>query len=126
DLNDGGLEYYLFNREGEHAVETVAALNTLELTASADLLQQACDLFPESKPSHDIDERHRQLDQLSVEQKQQLNDRGKAILVEFETAAENVQKYLEKHPVDELSDTSSSDVSTDSEESSTEPEAATP
>ncbi len=110
DLNDGGLEYYLFNLEGEHVIETVAALRTLEMTAGADLLQRACELFPDNKPSSDIDERHQQLGQLTEAEQRELNDHGKGILIAFETAAENVKSYLEKHPSDRLSTASASEA----------------
>jgi hypothetical protein len=66
-VNDGGHASFFYNSFGEHAHQTVAALEKVGAPALAALLRQAIDLFPGGQIPRDIDERNDALDALPDE-----------------------------------------------------------
>jgi hypothetical protein len=61
---NGGVDQYFYNSAGDHGVECLEALNAIGATQSYALLKQACDFFPDGRPSAERDVRERQLHDL--------------------------------------------------------------
>jgi hypothetical protein len=63
-VNDGGHASFFYNAYGEHAHETVQALNAVGAPEFAALLSRAIDLFPGRHVPSDSDERNASFDAL--------------------------------------------------------------
>ncbi len=57
-VNDGGLISFYYNSGADHLKEALADLHTIGAPNIIDLLEQINALFPDRKPSSDIDERN--------------------------------------------------------------------
>ncbi len=68
----GGLEYYFYNTASDHAFETVDALRAMNAPETADILQQAFDVFPQGRPSREVTKRQDVLDDLTTDQQELL------------------------------------------------------
>jgi hypothetical protein len=66
-INDGGHASFFYNSYGEHAHETVQALNEIGAPEYAAVLNRAIDLFPARYIPRNIDERNASLDSLPDE-----------------------------------------------------------
>ncbi len=58
EVNNGGFEQYFFNSSGSYAHETVKSLSIIGAVATAKLLQNAIDQFPNSKVPKTTEERY--------------------------------------------------------------------
>ncbi len=56
EVMNGGVDQFLYNSAGDHAIECLGALKAIGAARAYCLLKQACDLFPDGKPSprHEI------------------------------------------------------------------------
>jgi uncharacterized protein DUF4375 len=61
EVMNGGVDQYLYNSSGNHAIECLAALKVIGATRSHTLLEQACKLFPKGQPSSNQSIRQMQL-----------------------------------------------------------------
>lgn len=66
-VNDGGHASFFYNSYGEHAHETVKALDEVGAPEYAAILSRALDLFPARQIPRGIDERNATLDSLPEE-----------------------------------------------------------
>jgi hypothetical protein len=57
-INNGGHDSFFYNCNGEHAHETVQALNDIGSSDFAQILSRAIDLFPSRYIPRDIEERN--------------------------------------------------------------------
>ncbi|MDA0834109.1 MAG: DUF4375 domain-containing protein [Planctomycetota bacterium] len=97
EVLQGGLEYYFFNLAGKHARETVTALKNIDMKDASDLLEKACNLFPDETPAFEVNDRQIQLDGFSDEQRAILEELGETLSQSLETAGEKVEYYLKMH-----------------------------
>ncbi len=65
DVTQGGLDLYFYNPAGDHALDCLEALTAIGAHESASLLREACNLFPEGRPSPDRDQRRLQLNEIT-------------------------------------------------------------
>lgn len=68
EVNNGGFSQYFFNPSGDHAADTLAALETVNAKATASMLRQAVAQFGPAGPSPNRDKRQDQLAAFSEEQ----------------------------------------------------------
>ncbi len=61
EVMNGGVDQYFYNSAGDHAGECLEALQAIGAKKSHSLLSQACDLFPQRRPSANRDTRQKQL-----------------------------------------------------------------
>jgi hypothetical protein len=64
EVMNGGIDQFFYNASGDHALETLAALEAIGATDSHRLLASACALFPGGAPSTDIGSRRTELESL--------------------------------------------------------------
>lgn len=57
EVNNGGFHQFFFNSSGDHADETVGALDSIGALRTAELLREAISQFPAGKVPRDPDER---------------------------------------------------------------------
>jgi len=69
EVNNGGFEQYFHNSSGDNAQKIVAALRSIGANLTAQILQQAIDVFGPSGPSADQTKRQEEIEGLSEEQK---------------------------------------------------------
>ena len=62
EVNHGGFQYYYFYSGGDQALDAPAALETVGAQKLKVILLKANAVFPDSKPSHDINKRQAYLD----------------------------------------------------------------
>jgi hypothetical protein len=65
EVNNGGFDQYFYNSAGDLAFYSVKALETIGAIKMASITQKALDLFGESGPARDRDERLKQLETFS-------------------------------------------------------------
>lgn len=61
-VDNGGLISYYYNSDADHVRETMVDLRYIDAVVVADLLEQINNLFPNSQPSTDIDQRNEVID----------------------------------------------------------------
>ena len=66
EVSNGGVDQYLSNSSGDHAVECLEALQAIGAVKSHRLLKHACELFPNARPSVDREVRRQQLRQIAT------------------------------------------------------------
>ena len=66
-IENGGFDQFFFNSSGDYALEAVSAFRAIGATAKADVIEHAVNLFPDSAPPRDRDERQRALDAIQNE-----------------------------------------------------------
>ena len=64
EVMNGGIDQYFYNSAGDHAVDCLAALETIGATESVKLLKCGCTRFPNGTPHTDRETRQQQLDAL--------------------------------------------------------------
>jgi uncharacterized protein (TIGR03067 family) len=74
EVDNGGFHQFFFNSPGDHALETAAALHRIGAPETAMLVQTACALFPNGKPSKDQGTRQLQLDEFTLDHLETLRD----------------------------------------------------
>lgn len=57
EVNNGGFDQFFFNSSGDHAIETIQALKHVGAIRTAELVQLACDRFPQGSPPAEISTR---------------------------------------------------------------------
>ncbi|OJU13691.1 MAG: hypothetical protein BGN88_06600 [Clostridiales bacterium 43-6] len=62
-VNNGGIISYYYNSGADYWIETVADLKSLGLGKAAELILKVNALFPNQKPSLDLEERNNQFDE---------------------------------------------------------------
>jgi hypothetical protein len=53
ELNNGGFDQFFFNSRGNYAAQTIAALERIGASTTANIVKRACAMFPDSTPSPD-------------------------------------------------------------------------
>ena len=53
EVNNGGFHQYFYNSAGDHAMETIQALETIGALAMAGIVKRAADKFPGGTPPKD-------------------------------------------------------------------------
>ncbi len=61
EVQNGGIDQFLWNSSGEYALETLEALQAVGAAESYRVLKEACDLFPDARPSQDQEIRQDQI-----------------------------------------------------------------
>jgi hypothetical protein len=61
EVMNGGIDQYFYNSAGDHTAACLEALQAIGAKQSAELLQRACDLFPDKMPSSEREIRQKQL-----------------------------------------------------------------
>ncbi len=95
EMNNGGFDQLFFNAAGDRIGEIIDALRRIGAANAAAIVDEACRIFPEGKPSADRDARQDQLDQLSEESFEELDERfyeypdplGELVLAYWEKSA---------------------------------------
>jgi hypothetical protein len=67
DVMNGGIDQYMWNASGDHALECLEALKAIGATEAHSLLQNACELFPEHSPASKQEVRQKQLQLLMID-----------------------------------------------------------
>ena len=73
EVLNGGLEQWLLNPTGEFPYETLNALDRIGAVVSAGLVRAVLAMFPDGQVSKDQEERERQYDSLTDEQRIQID-----------------------------------------------------
>jgi hypothetical protein len=60
-VENGGIDQFLWNSQGDYALETLEALEAIGAAESHRLLKEACALFPDGRPSQDQEVRDDQI-----------------------------------------------------------------
>ncbi len=95
EMNNGGFDQLFFHAAGDRIGEIIDALRRIGAANAAAIVDEACRIFPEGKPSADRDARQDQLDQLSEESFEELDERfyeypdplGELVLAYWEKSA---------------------------------------
>jgi hypothetical protein len=74
EVNNGGFDQYYFNSAGDHALDTVRALETIGAKRTAELVKTMNNLFGPAGPSPDRFKRQDQLSGLRSSTAKQMND----------------------------------------------------
>jgi hypothetical protein len=61
ELTNGGMYQYFLNSAGDHAADCLEALKAVGAKEAYSFLRQACDFFPDKRPSADQEVRQKQL-----------------------------------------------------------------
>ena len=61
EVNNGGIDQFLSNSSGDYVAETLEALAAIGASKSCRALEQACELFPNGRPSGDHETRENQV-----------------------------------------------------------------
>ena len=64
EVNNGGFEQYFINSSGDYAYETLDSLNEIGAHRTAEILQRALDIFPDSNAQKHREERIKVITQL--------------------------------------------------------------
>jgi hypothetical protein len=75
EVNNGGFHQFFTNPSGEYAVETVAALEKVQMPFAASVLRRALAGFPNHQPEKDHDRRNKQVWSLPPEIQDDLFDK---------------------------------------------------
>lgn len=68
EVNNGGIDQFLFNSSGDYVHETIQALEIIKANKTADILREACKRFPgENPPTNLFLRREMMLDKISPE-----------------------------------------------------------
>jgi hypothetical protein len=89
EVMNGGFHQFFFNRAGDRAAESVAALREIRARAAASIVAQACSRFPDGAPNSDRFTRQQQLETLALETFRDLDMR-------FRRQVDEVVKLLER------------------------------
>lgn len=74
EVNNGGFHQYFFNSAGDHASQTIVALEQIGASVCAELVRRACEIFPDATPSSDRFQRQEQLMALTQQDEDLLGD----------------------------------------------------
>jgi hypothetical protein len=61
EVDNGGIDQFLWNSKGDYAMETLEALNAIGASDAHKLLGELCALFPDGRPSEDQETRQGQM-----------------------------------------------------------------
>lgn len=75
EVNNGGLEQFFFNSAGDRVAATIDALESIGASRAAEIVKQACQLFPGGQPKADRDLRQDQLEHLDPNSFESLDER---------------------------------------------------
>ena len=94
---NGGFQQYFFNSSGEYALETLGILQAVGARETAQLLEQALTVFPNSEPSQDNAQRADQVARLNDDQLKKLESLSQAYYQQNENLFEVTASYLGEH-----------------------------
>jgi hypothetical protein len=98
EVNNGGFHQYFFNTAGDHAQETIGALQEIGANYTAGLLQQAMSVFPGQAPLADRYERQEQLlDKIGEEGVAFLNELDQKFYAYTDPIGALLVDYVKKH-----------------------------
>lgn len=97
EVNNGGVNQFYFNSAGDHAAETVKALETIGANHSADLVRQANALFGEAGPSPDRNTRQKQLDALGDAKTKRMDEIEAAFMKYEDKLGQMLEAYVSKN-----------------------------
>jgi hypothetical protein len=66
EVANGGIDQFLFNSSGDYTVETLEALAAIGASETHRALEQACELFPNGRPSEDHETRADQVREINA------------------------------------------------------------
>jgi hypothetical protein len=75
EVNNGGFDQFFFNSASDRAPAIVAALKAIGAFRAAEILEEACQLFPRGKPSEDRSVRQEQLEKIDPDRLDALDER---------------------------------------------------
>ena len=97
EINNGGFDQFFFNSSGDHARQTLEALNAIGAPQVASMLSRAIAVFPDSAPSSDRTKRQAQLDALDQAKRDSLGDVDQEFFAYPEPITELLRVYVESH-----------------------------
>ena len=90
EVHNGGFDQFFFNSQGNHAAETIEALEAVGAPRSANQLRHARSLFKPEAPSPDRDVRWAQMDKMPKATREQWNAMDEA----YDASGENVMALV--------------------------------
>lgn len=94
EVNNGGFDQFFTNSSGDYALDTPAALAEVGAHHTADLVKKAIDLFPDSSPSRNRQQRVEQLNSIGENTRARLRDLD-AEFFKYQDPLEELQvKYM--------------------------------
>ena len=75
EVNNGGLHQFFFNSDGDRVAPVIDALRIIGAPHAAEIVEEACRLFPDGGPSADRGVRQDQLEQLDDDSFESLDER---------------------------------------------------
>ncbi len=97
EVNNGGFDQFFFNSVGNYALETLEILRMIGSLEATELLENAIRVvFGEEMPNSDREERWEELEQLSEEQKEKLNEIDNKFFSLKEPLFELVVNYIDR------------------------------
>lgn len=98
EVHNGGFDQYFFNSQGNHAAETIDALEAVGASRSANQLRRARALFKPEAPSPDRDVRWAQMDRIPKATREQWNAMDEAYYASGENVTNLICAYVRAHP----------------------------
>lgn len=97
EVTNGGFDQFFFNYSGDYAIESIQALKEIGANHTAELVQLACDRFPQGLPPIDISDRRTLLLESVSPDSDTFDDLDSRFYKYEDPLFDLIEKYKEKH-----------------------------
>ncbi len=97
EINNGGFDQYFFNIAGDHAQETVSALQTIGANYTAELLKQSFTVFQNKEPPRDLSKRRSELKNIGKKNERILSELDEKFNAYTDPIGTLLVEYIKAH-----------------------------